>query len=344
MINDMNIIQQNISLKPMNTFGIDAKASYFASVHDLDQFNLLQSHEIFHSVPKLVLGEGSNVLFTRDFDGLVIKNNIKGIQVISEDEDHVRLQVGAGENWHQFVMYCVEHGLGGVENLSLIPGTVGAAPIQNIGAYGVELKDTFFQLNALHLKTGHQRIFSSESCQFGYRDSIFKTLFKDQYAILSVEFQLNRKPNYHLDYAHIKETLQSMRVEQPSLKAISDAIIHIRRNKLPNPKELGNAGSFFKNPMVSSLHFEELKKSFPDIPFFNLANSDFKKIPAAWLIEHCGWKGKRFGSIGIYEKQALILVNYGGGTGRDIKELAEKIQHSVQSLFGIALVPEVNFI
>ncbi len=340
----MSIFQEHASLKHLNTFGIEAKARYFAAVKDVDQFSTLLSEPLFQQLPKFILGGGSNILLTQDFAGLVIKNDIKGIRLLSEDDQHIWLEVGAGENWHEFVMYCVAQGYAGIENLSLIPGTVGAAPIQNIGAYGVELRDVFIELNALNLQTRKTQIFTNEECQFAYRDSIFKNTHKNKYAILSVTLRLNKKPTFHVNYGNIQEMLEKMGIKEFSIKAVSDAVIAIRRSKLPDPKELGNAGSFFKNPIIQMTHFSELQKRFPQAPSFSTENPEAIKVPAGWLIEQCGWKGKRFGDIGVYEKQALIIVNFGNARGKDIQDLAQKIQSSVQHEFGIDLIPEVNFI
>lgn len=337
-------IQQKVTLKDLNTFGIETKADYFAVIKNAQELIQLLSIENIYQMPKLVLGEGSNVLFTKNYPGLVIKNAIKGIYLLEENQHHSWIKAGAGENWHDFVMYCVKRGYGGIENLSLIPGTVGAAPIQNIGAYGVELSDVFFQLEALNLRDSSIRIFSNRDCQFGYRNSIFKHLYKNQYVILSVSLQLDKKPKLHLDYGAIKETLQLMNIREPTIQSVSDAVITIRRSKLPDPKQLGNAGSFFKNPIISYDDFLELQKKFPQIPHFIFQKPDSIKLSAAWLIEQCGWKGKRFGDIGVYEKQALILVNYGKAKGTEILDLATKIQYSVQKQFGILLEPEVYLI
>ncbi|HSW68581.1 MAG TPA: UDP-N-acetylmuramate dehydrogenase [Gammaproteobacteria bacterium] len=335
-------VQQNASLKPFNTFGIEANARYFANIHHTEELLTVLSQNIFHDMPKLILGEGSNVLFTQNYPGLVIKNSIKGVQKIAEDRKHVWLKVGAGENWHDFVMFCISEGYSGIENLSLIPGTIGAAPIQNIGAYGVELCDVFSELEAWDLLNNEIRIFKREDCQFAYRESIFKHLYKNRFSILSVSFCLHKQPEFHIEYGDIRKTLEIMQVKDLSVKAISDAVIHIRRSKLPDPKELGNAGSFFKNPFVSPDHFTQLQKTFPNIPSFPAENTDLIKIPAGWLIEQCGWKGKRFGDVGVYEKQALILVNYHAGKGSAILELAQNIQKSVQEKFSVELVPEVR--
>ncbi len=337
-------IHQHASLKSLNTFGIHASAAYLATIKSPTELSALLSQKLFQDMPKLVLGEGSNILFTQDYSGLIIKNAIKGIETLSDDDNHIWLKIGAGENWHDLVIHCIKQGYSGIENLSLIPGTVGAAPIQNIGAYGVELCDVFCELEALDLAQGTLRIFTREECQFGYRDSVFKTIYKNRFAILSVTLRLNKTPNYHLEYGNIQETLQMMKVEDLSIKAVSDAVIQIRRSKLPDPQNLGNAGSFFKNPLIPMAQFIELHEAFPTLPSFTTSNPDVKKISAAWLIEQCGWKGKRLGDVGVYEKQALILVNYSAGKGSDILGLAQKIQHSVKEKFDVHLIPEVNLI
>ncbi|HSW92831.1 MAG TPA: UDP-N-acetylmuramate dehydrogenase [Gammaproteobacteria bacterium] len=344
MHNITSSIQENIGLKRFNTFGIDANARYFIAIQSPEELAALLTDTPFRKIPKLVLGDGSNVLFTKNYDGLIIKNAIRGIQTVFENDDHVWLKVGSGENWHDFVMYCIERGYGGVENLSLIPGTVGAAPIQNIGAYGMELCDVFKTAEAMNLLDGSIQTFQQADCRFGYRDSVFKNEYKNQYAILSVVLRLDKKHRFHIEYGNIQETLESMQVKDLSIKAISDAIIHIRQSKLPNPKELGNAGSFFKNPLIPRAHFSELKKHFPDMPSFPSGDVDTIKIPAAWLIEQCGFKGKRFGDAGVHEKQALILVNYNACKGSAILELAERIQQSVHDKFSVQLTPEVNLI
>jgi len=337
-------IQENTCLKRFNTFGIDAMARYFAVIQTPEELHAILTLKAFSDTPKLILGEGSNILFTQNYDGLIIKNAIKGIQLVSEDDKHVWLKVGGGENWNDFVMYCIRQGYGGVENLSLIPGTVGAAPIQNIGAYGMELCDVFSTMETMNLKEGSLQIFTHAECQFGYRDSIFKQVYKNQYAILSVVLRLNKKHTFHVEYGNLREILESMQIKDLSIKAISDAVIHIRQSKLPDPKELGNAGSFFKNPLIPYSHFSELKKSFPDMPSFTSGNTETVKIPAAWLIEQCGFKGKRFGDAGVHEKQALILVNYNASNGNAILELAQQIQRSVHEKFRVELTPEVNLI
>jgi UDP-N-acetylmuramate dehydrogenase len=333
-------IQSNVSLKKYNTFGIDVNTRYLANVESAEDIVTLFQLPTFADLPKLILGGGSNVLFVRDFDGLVIKIATKGIDIIAENTENVWLRAGAGEVWHDFVLYCVENNYAGLENLSLIPGTVGAAPIQNIGAYGVEVNQSFESLQALELSTGIIRTFSNSDCKFGYRDSIFKQASKNQYIILDVVFKLNKKPIFKTDYGDILKTLGNKEI---NIRNISDAIIKIRNSKLPNPAELGNAGSFFKNPVVSKATFEVLKSTFTDISGFESV-SDTIKIPAAWLIEHCGWKGKRFGNIGVHHRQALVLVNYGNGLGMALKQLSEKIKTSVFEKFGIELQTEVNII
>jgi UDP-N-acetylmuramate dehydrogenase len=335
--------KRNHSLKPFNTFGIDVKADLFTQIHSSAMLQELLSEPQWQSLPKLILGQGSNVLLTKDFPGLVIINKIPGISVINEDDDYIWMKIGAGENWHQFVIHCVENNYAGIENLSLIPGTVGAAPMQNIGAYGVELKEVFEELEALDLNNGHVRVFRHEECHFGYRDSIFKNSCKNQFVITSVTLCLNKKPNFNISYGTLQETLEKMQVHKLSIKAISDAVIHIRQTKLPDPRVLGNAGSFFKNPTIFLAQFTQLKDQFSKLPSYP-AEDDKIKIPAAWLIEQCGFRGHRVGEIGVHDRQALVIVNYGAGTGLEIKHLAEEIQASVFAKFGITLTPEVNII
>lgn len=337
-------IQENISLKAYNTFGLEATAQYFTEVKTVEALVEVLSLETFKDTPKLFLGGGSNILLTKDFEGLVIKIDIQGIEKVDENENHVYLKAGAGVVWHEFVMHCIAHDWAGVENLSLIPGTVGAAPMQNIGAYGIEIKDVFEKLEALNLETLEIETFTLEQCHFGYRESIFKNSHKNQYVILNVTFILSKTPNFHVEYGAIKDTLKEMDIEQLSIKAISDAVIHIRQSKLPNPAEIGNSGSFFKNPEIPKAQFDILKEKFPHIVSFPSVNPELIKVPAGWLIEQAGWKGYRDGQIGVHAKQALVLVNHGGGNGKAIKELAYKIQDSVNEKFGILLHPEVNFI
>lgn len=291
----------------------------------------------------MVLGGGSNVLFTRNFLGIVIKMEITGISIEVESDDSVIVSFGAGENWHQCVLWAVENGYGGIENLSLIPGTIGASPMQNIGAYGVELKDVFHSLEAYEIKTGKVVRFYNEDCKFGYRYSVFKGPQKDKYVITKVFLRLSKKPVFNVSYGNLKETLENMGVGELTLKNVSQAVINVRQSKLPDPAEVGNAGSFFKNPVIERTYFDSLKAAFETIQGFSV-DEDQVKVPAAWLIDQCGWKGKRFGAIGIHEKQPLVLVNFGGGNGRDILKLSEDIQESVFKKFGVQLETEVNII
>lgn len=338
-------VQSHASLKPYNTFGIDANARYLVEINQVDDISTLLQVTDFMGVPKLILGGGSNVLLCHDFDGLVIKMTIQGIDVIREDDDHVYLAVGAGVNWHELVLFCVEHGYAGMENLSLIPGTVGAAPMQNIGAYGVELEQVFDSLTAVHTLTGERRTFLHADCQFGYRESVFKQALKDQYIITDVTFRLDKTPTFHTRYGAIQETLTDMGVSNDdlSIKAISEAVIRIRRSKLPDPTETGNAGSFFKNPEIPQSQFDALKAQFDQLPGYPIGD-DRVKIPAGWLIEQAGWKGHRSGDAGVHTKQALVLVNYGNATGQDILTLAKQVQDSVQEKFGVTITPEVNVV
>jgi UDP-N-acetylmuramate dehydrogenase len=336
-------IQQNVSLKPYNTFGLEATARFFVEIQSVEGLkDILQSPD-YQSIDKLFLGGGSNILLTKNYDGLVIKINLKGIEKISEDDAHVYIRAGAGENWHQLVMYCVENQYAGMENLSLIPGTVGAAPMQNIGAYGVEIKDIFEELQALNLQTLEIESFKLKDCHFGYRESIFKHEAKGKNVITSVTFRLNKTPVFKTSYGDIQKTLAEMNVTDLSIKAVSDAVISIRKSKLPDPAEIGNSGSFFKNPEIPKVQYEELKAKFENIPSYPI-NEKTVKVPAGWLIEQAGWKGFRDGQIGVHARQALVLVNYGGGTGEQIKALSAKIQASVLEKFGISLSTEVNFI
>ncbi len=337
----MTTFSENVSLKPFNTFGIEVKASQFQVFSSISELQgLLKS---VGASPLLVLGGGSNLLLTRDFHGVVLKNELKGISVIKENDKHIFVEVQAGENWHEFVLHSIANDWAGIENLSLIPGTVGAAPMQNIGAYGIEVKEVFDSLKAVEISTGEIHTFDKEACQFGYRESVFKKSLKGKYVIASVVFRLSKTPKFNTSYGAIQETLSAMGVSELSIKAISDAVIEIRQSKLPDPKEIGNAGSFFKNPEVEKIDFEGLKAEFPGIPGYQLPANKVK-IPAAWLIEQTGWKGKTFGQIGVHKNQPLVLVNYGQGKGADLKELAFKIRSSVSQKFGIELTPEVNII
>ena len=338
-------IQSHVSLKPYNTFGIDANARYWVEVNSEEDLQTVLQLSDYSNQPKLILGGGSNVLLCHDFDGLVVKINIQGIDVTREDDDHVYITAGAGVNWHALVLFCVGRGYAGMENLSLIPGTVGAAPMQNIGAYGVELEQVFESLTAVHVATSEKKTFTHADCAFGYRESIFKRELKGQYIITRVTFQLNKRPIFHTRYGAIQETLTEMGVtdETLSIKAISDAVIRIRRSKLPDPAQIGNAGSFFKNPEIPKDQFDKLKQAYPTLPGYPI-DDNVVKVPAGWLIEQAGWKGYRFGDAGVHAKQALVLVNYDKATGDEIMALARKVQQSVLETFGVTILPEVNVI
>jgi UDP-N-acetylmuramate dehydrogenase len=339
-------IQQKTELKPYNTFGLHALAARFTEVSGVQQLQEVLAQHALQVENILILGGGSNMLFTKDFDGLVIRNAIKGVEVVNRVYHHVDVRVSAGENWHEFVLYCIANNYGGVENLSLIPGCVGAAPMQNIGAYGVEIKDVFLSLEAMDIKTGHIRVFTKNECNFGYRESVFKRELKNKYVITSVTFRLhdlNLNPHYNFNrsYGDIEAQLAEMKVFEPTLKAISDAVIRIRSSKLPDPRVLGNAGSFFKNPVIPTKQYEDTKAYYPLMPGY-VVNDTETKVPAGWLIEQCGWKGRRVGNTGSHASQALVLVNYGGATGREVYDLALAIQQSVREKFNIVIEPEVN--
>lgn len=338
------MIEENISLKSYNTFGIDAMARAFATFASPEELSeVLEEGSAFKQTERMVLGGGSNILFTRNYDGLVLKNNIKGIEVMAEDADHVYVKAGAGENWHQFVMHCLQQEHAGVENLSLIPGNVGASPMQNIGAYGVEIKDVFHQLEAYHLDQKEKQTFSLEDCKFGYRESVFKNAYKNQYVILNVTYRFYKKPRFNTSYGALQQELDNMGVKALSIGAISQAVINIRSSKLPDWKSIGNAGSFFKNPTVLNEQAQKLKADFPKMVAFPF-NADETKLAAGWLIEQCGWKGFRMGDAGCYDKQALVLVNYGNAKGVEILELSQQIIQSVKEKFGVTLEREVNVV
>ena len=336
-------IHRNFSLRAFNTFNIDVLCSAFAQIPTIDALSAVLQHGELGAMPRLILGGGSNLLFTKDFDGLALKVAIEGIYTLRENDDFVWVKAGAGERWHNLVLHCVENRWGGIENLSLIPGCVGAAPIQNIGAYGAELKEVFDSLEAVNLASGKIEVFTNAQCRFGYRDSIFKNKLKDKYCIVSVTLCLHKHPLLNTQYGAIDHTLKEMGVAQPTLKTVSEAVCHIRRSKLPNPAVIGNAGSFFKNAEVDKEVFDVLHAHHPAMPHYRLTNGKVK-IPAGWLIEQCGWKGKRNGQAGVHHRQALVLVNYGTATGDEILSLAHNIQASVKKQFGIALMPEVNVV
>ncbi|MEN7548643.1 UDP-N-acetylmuramate dehydrogenase [Rapidithrix thailandica] len=336
-------LRQNISLTAYNTFGVEASTHFFVRIASTEDAKEMVASGTLAQRPYVVLGGGSNILFTKDFEGLVIKNEIEGIELIREEHDWVYVRAGGGENWHRFVLYCVEKGWQGIENLSLIPGTVGAAPIQNIGAYGVELKDVFDHLEALDLSTGELHTFHKEQCEFGYRDSIFKRTFKGKYLVTSVALRLRKKPQLNTSYGAIEKTLQEKGIRNPTLRDVSNAVIAIRQSKLPDPKEIGNCGSFFKNPIIPKEALLPIQQLFPNIPYYPVEDGQVK-VPAGWLIEQCGWKGKKVGKVGTYAQQALVLVNLGGAKGEEAWQLAQKIQKSVQDKFGILIEPEVNIL
>ena len=336
-------IQQNIALKPFNTFGIEAYAKKFVTVETLEEIQWLIHQKIIKD-NRLILGGGSNILLTKDFDGIVIHNSIKGISIVTEDEDHAHVKVGAGEIWHEFVLWSISNNLGGIENLSLIPGNVGASPMQNIGAYGVEIKDVFIELEAINIDSGETVIFTNNDCQFGYRESVFKNIYKDQYIITSVTYKLDKKHKFNTSYGAIEQELEKQGVKNLSIKAISDAVIAIRSSKLPDPKKIGNSGSFFKNPVVPNNVFTSIKKEHPSIASYP-SGADHTKIAAGWLIEHAGWKGKTFNnSFGVHKNQALVLVNYGNAKGTEIYNLSEQIITSVKDKFNVDLQREVNIL
>lgn len=336
-------VQENISLKPYNTFAIDAKARYFLRFNSVVQLMDARTSNFKSGVSNLVLGGGSNILFTKDFDGLILKNEITGIEKIEEDQNYVYIKCGAGENWHQFVMHCIKNNWAGLENLSLIPGCTGASPMQNIGAYGVEIKDVFHGLTAFHLQEKANYTFKAKDCEFGYRESVFKRKYKDQFIILDVTYRLSKKPHFNTSYGAIEHELEKMGIKDLSIQAVSQAVINIRSSKLPDPKEIGNAGSFFKNPSISKEKFLQLKQQFENIVGYENADSTVK-LAAGWLIEQCGWKGFRDGDAGVHAKQSLVLVNYGNAAGDEVFALSKKIMDSVADKFDVRLEREVNII
>ena len=331
-------IQENKSLKPYNTLGVDARARYFLSVTAPD--SLVAAIDSGHNDrPLLVLGGGSNILFTRDFEGLVLKNDIKGLAVLEQADDDVRVRAGGGEDWHTFVQWCLQHGFYGLENLSLIPGTVGAAPVQNIGAYGVEVGDRIEAVEAIDMQSGAGCRFEAGACDFAYRNSIFKDRCRNRFFITAVTFHLNKKAQLVTSYADVRRALAGRQETVVTPQELSDTICDIRRHKLPDPEEIANAGSFFKNPIISRPRYQELAERFPELPAYPVDDQRVK-IAAGWMIENCGWKGRRVGACGVYPHQALVLVNYGGASGRDILDLAEAVQASVEKRFDIRLNPE----
>lgn len=335
------MITENTSLKPYNTFGIDVSTKRFARFSSIEELSSILSER--NNDELLILGGGSNLLLTQDFTGLALRNEIKGYDILQEDADNVVIKVGAGEVWHEFVLRNIKNGYGGTENLSLIPGSVGASPMQNIGAYGVEIKDVFIELEAYHIKSGEVHTFSHKECQFGYRESVFKREKKGEYIITSVSYRLTKKHSIQTKYGAIQEELEKNNITSPTIKNISDAVIAIRSSKLPDPKEIGNAGSFFKNPVIDKSLLETILLSHPSVPNYP-ANGNQVKLAAGWLIEQAGWKGKRINNYGVHKNQALVLVNYGGSTGEEIFELSSEIINDVEKKFGIRLEREVNIL
>lgn len=335
-------IQHNISLKKHNTFGIDAKAKHFVAIDSVAHLkNVLQLPEY---TERFILGGGSNMLLTKDIDALVMHIQLKGKTIVSQDETSVLVKAQAGENWHEFVLWCLQNDFGGLENLSLIPGNVGTAPIQNIGAYGIELKDAFVSCEAVEIETLKTKTFTNEACNFAYRNSVFKQELKGKYIITNVTFKLTKNNHtLHTNYGAITNELEKMNVETPTIQDVSKAVIAIRESKLPNPKEIGNSGSFFKNPIISLNDFKKLKENFPEVPNYPVSSTSVK-IPAGWLIEKAGFKGKRFGNYGVHKNQALVLVNYNDAKGIEILKLSQLIQQTINRIFNINIEAEVNII
>ncbi|GGA79994.1 UDP-N-acetylenolpyruvoylglucosamine reductase [Flavobacterium palustre] len=335
-------ILHNFSLKNYNTFGIEAKARQFVAVHSVAELKtVLKEHQ---NEKKFILGGGSNMLLTKDIEALVIHIDLKGKKIIKEDDDFVWIEGQAGENWHKFVLWNIDQNFGGLENMSLIPGNVGTTPVQNIGAYGAEIKDTFVSCEAIHIATQEMKTFTNAECNFGYRESIFKHEVKDQYIITSVVFKLTKRNHkINTSYGDILGELTQKGIENPGLKDVSNAVIAIRQSKLPDPKELGNSGSFFKNPIVLKVDFEKIHQKFPEMKFYDVSATEVK-VPAGWLIEQAGFKGKRFGDAGVHKNQALVIVNYGNATGQEILEVSKKVQQTVFETFGIQIEAEVNII
>jgi UDP-N-acetylmuramate dehydrogenase len=338
----MNLLQ-NISLKPFNTFGIDVSSLFFSAFSNIQELTEVLEFSEKRKLNCLTIGGGSNLLFTKDYDGIILKNELDGIQLVSENDDYYFVKAAAGVVWHNFVLHCIENNYGGVENLSLIPGSVGASPLQNIGAYGVELKDIFFELEAFNITTKTIEKFSLNDCNFGYRESVFKQQLKGKYIIVSVTFKLTKQPVFNTKYGAIEQELEKMGCTELSIKNISNAVINIRSSKLPNPKEIGNAGSFFKNPVIDAEIYVKLVYLHPNIPIYPASDNKYK-LAAGWLIEQCGWKGYRKQDAGCHSKQALVLVNYANASGKEIYDLSSEIVASVQQKFGVDLEREVNII
>ena len=334
-------LSKNYSLKTLNSFGVDIKAKIYADVFSVDELKEVMLANELSNLKKLILGGGSNILFVKNFDGIVIKNSIPGIKIISEDDKNMIVESGAGVVWDELVQYCVDRNYGGIENLSLIPGSVGAAPIQNIGAYGQELTNTLFELNGIFIDTGEEKIFNNSECKFSYRSSIFKNEFKNKFIITSVKLKLDKNSQVNLTYDPVKEGVEKRHIKNPTIKNIREIVIDIRKNKLPDPNEIGNAGSFFKNPVITKKKYKVLKKVYSDLNYFPVDRNNVK-VSAARLIEICEWKGKRIGNVGTYNKQPLVIVNYGDATGEEIYAMAMKIKDEIKKRFDITLENEVN--
>ncbi len=337
------LLKENVSLAPFNTFGFDAEARFLTEVNSAEEIQQIILDPQWQQKQLLILGGGSNILLTGPQDKLVIRIVSKGIELVKEDHDFYYLEVQAGEIWDDFVLYCVQHQYGGVENLSLIPGTVGAAPMQNIGAYGAEIRQVFDHLKAVDRLSGELVRFSAEECRFGYRESVFKTTLKDKYIIASVTFRLSKKHQPSIEYGDIRRTLAEMGIHEPDMKAVREAVMAIRRSKLPDPAQIGNSGSFFKNPVISADQYTQLKEEFPEIPGYPAGEGQVK-VAAGWIIEKAGWKGYREGNVGVHDRQALVLVHFGNGHGKEVLALSDKIRKSVWDKFGIELTPEVNIL
>ena len=337
-------MKNNVDLRPFNSFGFHAVAKHFVEVNEIQELESLIRSDVFKHEKYLILSGGNNVLFRDDFfDGVVVHINTKGIEILRKDGNEIIVRAQAGEDWPDFVSFCVGKDWHGVENLAHIPGKVGAAPVQNIGAYGMELKENFLQCEAMDLSTGESKVFTKEECHFGYRESVFKHELKGRYVITSVDFLLKKDAPLHMEYGNIKSYLEQNGIERPTLQQLHDVICAIRDAKLPDIKQIGSAGSFFKNPVIEKSQFEDLQKDYPNIPHYDEPDGRVK-VPAGWLIEQSGWKGWRNEHVGVYEKQALVLVHFGGGKGEDIVYLAKRIQVSVEEKFGIKICPEVNFV
>lgn len=335
-------IRKDHSLLSYHTFGMDVKASCFVEYESVEELKCFLSERKLEDEKWLHMGGGSNLLFAGDYDGVVLHSAIKGYEVMEETEEAVLIKVGAGEVWDDFVAYAVEHQWYGAENLSLIPGEVGASAVQNIGAYGVEAKDLIVKVEALEVATGKECAFEQSECRYAYRESRFKKEWKGKYIITFVTYRLSKCPSFHLEYGNVRSELEKQGCEV-SLENVRKTIIAIREAKLPDPKIQGNAGSFFMNPVVPRMHYERLLSQYPDLPHYPV-DDDWVKVPAAWMIDRCGWKGKQLGRAGVHDKQALVLVNCGGATGDEVMALAREIQQSVKTRFGVEIVPEVNYI